>query len=91
MQFLRGFWLKRSVVVAVFQEKAESRKRLNLPSILKETCVLHKYLGIFVNYTYFHEKRCTREVRLEQKCAFLLTIVYLAFGFTTFAKNLLPG
>ena len=31
-------------------------KGLRLPSILEETCVLDKYLGIFVDYTFFMRK-----------------------------------
>ena len=53
MQVSRGLLLKRSVVVAVFQEISELTKGLNLPSILEETCVLNKYLRLFVNYTNF--------------------------------------
>ena len=35
----------------------------------------------------FHQKRCTRKFRLKQKRDFLLKIVYLAIGVTTFAEN----
>ena len=42
-----------SQTVAIFQEESKGGKGLHLPSILEETRVLEKYLGIFVDYTCF--------------------------------------
>ena len=41
------------MVSSGFSSKIRGANGLDLPSILEKTLVLDKYLGIFVNYTYF--------------------------------------
>ena len=61
----------------VFQKNFREAKGQNLPSILEETRVLDKYLGIYVDYTYFHEKWCTRKSGLKQRRYFLRKNSYI--------------
>ena len=58
------------VEVAVFQEKLEGAKGLNLPCILEETRLLDKYMEIITRAV--HEKRCIRKFRLKLKSDFLI-------------------
>ena len=72
-----------------FQEKlGEGAKGLNLPSILEETRLLDKYLGIFVDCIFFHKKRCTRELRLKQETTFLLKNRVFGLGFHHFCREI---
>ena len=75
--------------VAVFHEISGGgrAKWLNLRSILEEARVLDKYLGMFVDYTCFHEKRCTRESRLKQNMTFLVKNRVFGFGFHYFCRE----
>ena len=53
-------------------KKNQGIKGVTLLSILKETLVLDEFLGIFVDYMYFQENRCTRKLRLKQNNDFLI-------------------
>jgi len=47
-----------------------------------------KHLGIFVNYTCFYEKRCTRNLRLKQTKHFWLKNHVFGLGFHYFCQEL---
>ena len=51
--------------------------------------ILNKYFEILVDYTFLHEKTCTRRFRLKQKSYFTLKTRVLTFVFPAFAGNLL--
>ena len=58
--------------MAVFRKLSGRAKGRNLPSNLKEICVFDKYWEYLSIIYAFHEKRCSRKLKLKQKSDFII-------------------